>query len=292
MPSRASSPSARMPDSCSRGMGNCGPTSRPGSPRRGRGVASRSRDGSRRGRSAGASSNPARAALTMCGIAGIIGPATPALADMARVMSRCQAHRGPDSEGFWQSSHAAFAFRRLAIIDLSDDGRQPMTDPETGNVIVYNGEIYNYQALRRELEGEGARFRSRCDTEVILKAYARWGADGVSRLRGMFAFALWDAARGTLLFARDRLGIKPLYLCSVTRPGKARTVLFASEVRALLASDLLEREVDTVALASYVWNGFVVGPRTIVRGVELLPAATCAIASNDGVLATPQRYWR
>lgn len=167
-----------------------------------------------------------------------------------------------------------------------------MADPETGNVIVFNGEIYNFLEPRGELEREGARFRSRSDTEVILKAYSRWGADGVRKLRGMFAFALWDVARGTLFLARDRLGIKPLYFCSVVRPGGARTILFASEVRALLASDLLEREVDPVALASYVWNGFVIGPNTIVRGVELLPAATSSLASRDGAIMAPRRYWR
>src|SRR5207302_11370375 len=159
-------------------------------------------------------------------------------------------------------------------------------------VTDFNGEIYNFQGLRRELQQDGASFRSRSDTEVVLKAYARWGVDGVRRLRGMFAFALWDAALGTLLFARDRLGIKPLYLSTVTRSGGKRTLLFASEVRALLASNLLEREIDPVALASYVWNGFVIGPSTIVRGVTLLPAATCAIVSADGVLPDPRRYWR
>src|SRR6267378_8473285 len=225
----------------------------------------------------------------MCGIAGAIGAIDGAVTEAVRRMSDAQQHRGPDASGTWTSDPAGgegvvLAHRRLAIIDLSEDGRQPMADPETGNVIVFNGEIYNFLELRRELEREGARFRSRSDTEVILKTYSRWGADGVRKLRGMFAFALWDAARGTLLFARDRLGIKPLYLCSVVRPGGARTLLFASEVRALLASDLLDREVDPVALASYVWNGFVIGPGTIVRGVELLPAASCAIASRDGVL--------
>jgi len=135
-------------------------------------------------------------------------------------------------------------------------------------------------------------FRSRSDTEVILKAYARWGADAVARLRGMFAFALWDAARQVVLLARDRLGIKPLYLASVSRPGGAQTLLFASEVRALLASDLIARELDPVALASYVWNGFVVGPPTIIRGIELLPAGTCAIGGADGRVPVPRKYWR
>ena len=233
----------------------------------------------------------------MCGIAGAFGRIDPAVAEAVRHMSAAQVHRGPDSDGFWTScppeggDGAVLAHRRLAIIDLSDAGSQPMTDPEPGNVIVFNGEIYNFRALRRELEREGARFRSHCDTEVILKAYARWGADCVTRLRGMFAFALWDASARRLLLARDRLGIKPLYVCSVARPGGARTLLFASEVRALLATGLVDREVDPVALASYVWNGFVVGPSSIVRGIEQLPPGTCAIAA-DGTMPAPRRYWQ
>ena len=233
----------------------------------------------------------------MCGIAGAIGSVDNAVIEAVERMSAAQRHRGPDSSGFWVSDRgdcgtgAVLAHQRLAIIDLSEDGGQPMTDPETGNVIIFNGEIYNFHALRRELEKGGAQFRSRSDTEVILKAYARWGAEGVAHLRGMFAFALWDAAERTLFFARDRLGIKPLYVCSVVRPGGTRTLLFASEVRALLASNLVERELDPIALASYVWNGFVIGPNTIVRGVELLPAATCAIGSEDGRLLYPRRYW-
>jgi asparagine synthase (glutamine-hydrolysing) len=233
----------------------------------------------------------------MCGIAGAIGTIDSAVSEAVRRMSDAQQHRGPDASGLWTSNPAGgegvvLAHRRLAIIDLSEDGRQPMADPETGNVIVFNGEIYNFASLRRELEAGGARFKSRSDTEVILKAYARWGPECIGRLRGMFAFALWDAGRGTLLFARDRLGIKPLYLCSVVRPGGTRALLFASEVRALLASGLVERDLDPVALASYVWNGFVIGPETIVRGVELLPAATAATASRDGVLTAPRRYWQ
>ena len=178
----------------------------------------------------------------------VIGTVDSAVIEAVHRMSAAQRHRGPDSSGFWVSGSGdggtgvVLAHRRLAIIDLSEDGRQPMTDPETGNIIIFNGEIYNFHALRRELEQAGARFRSRSDTEVILKAYACWGMDGVARLRGMFAFALWDRAQKTLLFARDRLGIKPLYLCCVARPGGTRTLLFASEVRALLASNLFERE--------------------------------------------------
>jgi asparagine synthase (glutamine-hydrolysing) len=234
----------------------------------------------------------------MCGIAGAIGVLDDRVALGVRRMSDAQLHRGPDSSGIWRSRPAdngvgaILAHRRLAIIDLSDDGSQPMTDPETGNVIVFNGEIYNFPSLRQELERDGAHFRSRSDTEVILKAYARWGPDAISRLRGMFAFALWDATRRSLLFARDRLGIKPLYLCSVAQPGGRRTLLFASEIRALLASGLVEREIDPVGLASYVWHGFVIGPSTIVRGVELLPSATRAVAVEDGVLPTHQRYWQ
>ena len=234
----------------------------------------------------------------MCGIAGAIGTVDNAVLDAVQRMSSAQVHRGPDASGFWTSDlgagdqRVAFAHRRLAIIDLSEDGRQPMSDPETGNVIVFNGEIYNFQVLREQLREGGARFRSRSDTEVILKAYARWGVDCVSHLRGMFAFVLWDASQKVSLIARDRLGIKPLYLHRVIRTGGAHTLLFASEVRAILASGLLDRSIDAVGLASYIWNGFVVGPNTIVRGVELLSAGMYALASDDGVLHAPRRYWQ
>ena len=234
----------------------------------------------------------------MCGIAGAFGTIDPTVIEAVRKMNDAQRHRGPDWGAEWMAAPGdgapgvVLGHRRLAIIDLSEDGRQPMTDPDTGNVITFNGEIYNFEALRRELAAAGARFRSRSDTEVILKAYARWGADAVARLRGMFTFGLWDAARKTLLLARDRLGIKPLYLASVARPDGGRTLLFASEVRALLATDLIARELDPVSLASYVWNGFVVGPPTMVRGIELLPAATCAIAGGDGRMPAARKYWQ
>ena len=183
----------------------------------------------------------------MCGIAGAVGQLDPELIDAVRLAGDRQAHRGPDAEGFWTSSPdrpgagAAFAHRRLAIIDLSERGRQPMIDPDSGNVLCFNGEIYNFRALRRELELSGQRFESNTDTEVILKAYAAWGDGCVSRLRGMFAFALWDASRKRVLLARDRVGVKPLYLAEVSRPGGGRALAFASEVRALLDSGLVER---------------------------------------------------
>lgn len=234
----------------------------------------------------------------MCGIAGAIGLVEPATVAAVGRMSAAQTHRGPDSSGLWTSirsdgSGVALAFRRLAIIDLSDAAKQPMSDPETGNVLVFNGEIYNFRSLREELERSGARFDSRSDSEVILKAYARWGPECLGRLRGMFAFALWDAARRELLLARDRLGIKPLYLGVVARAGGGRTLLFASEVRALLASGLIDRRIDPVGLAAYGWNGWVIGPRTMVRGVELLAAGTyAAVAEHAPDARVRRRYWR
>src|ERR1051326_8543439 len=212
----------------------------------------------------------------MCGIAGIIGPAAPALADAARVMGDAIRHRGPDADGFWRSDTAVFAHRRLAIIDLSADGRQPMTDPETGHVIVFNGEIYNYRELRDDLIRAGDRFRTKSDTEVILRAYARWGRDCLRRLRGMFAIALWDAKTRDVLLARDRVGIKPLYWALVQRNGRP-AVLFASELRAILATGLIDRRIDPTGLSSFLWNGFTIGPGSFIRGISQLPPATSAI---------------
>src|SRR5262245_59299346 len=208
-----------------------------------------------------------------------------------------QLHRGPDAEGFWSEAGgpaargAAFAHRRLAIIDLSEGGRQPMHDPATGNVVCFNGEIYNYLELRPELEAAGCRFRSQSDTEAILHAYAAWGPRCVERFRGMFAFSLWDARRREVFFARDRVGIKPLYFARVTR-GEGETVLFASEVRALLASGLVERRLSPAGLATYLWNGFVIGPGTILRDVRELPAGCWLRLADDGRVLEQQRYWR
>jgi asparagine synthase (glutamine-hydrolysing) len=229
----------------------------------------------------------------MCGIAGAIGRLDPATIDLARRMNDCQRHRGPDGDGFWVSpaNAVAFAHLRLAIIDLSDDARQPMTDPHNGNVLIFNGEIYNYKVLRRELEGLGHRFRTQSDTEVILRSYAQWGRGGVSRLRGMFTLAVRDAKSGRVLLARDRMGIKPLYWVRVARNG-GHVILFASELRTLLDTGLVPRRIDRTGLASYLWNGFVVGPGTFIEGISLLPAGTSAVVDPADPVIEPEPYWQ
>jgi len=233
----------------------------------------------------------------MCGISGAVGWIDTDIESALTRVNGAQRHRGPDDEGTWKTVDtsggrgAAFAFRRLAIIDLSPDGHQPMVDRETGNVIVFNGELYNYKLLRSELAADGATFKSQSDTEVLLKGYAKWGMQVLPRLRGMFALAIWDERRRQVVLARDRLGIKPLYLCTRNTPGGRKTVFFASEVRSLLAADLAGRRLNPRAVATYVWNGFVVGPETIVEGVELLAAGSTAVVRLDGLYET-HSYWK
>ena len=233
----------------------------------------------------------------MCGIAGAIGSIDAELIQAVQLASAQQRHRGPDDDGTWESGGpgqdgAMFGFRRLAIIDLSPDGHQPMVDTATGNTIVFNGEIYNYLELRRELEGLGAEFVSRSDTEVILKAYASWGEDAIGRLRGMFALAIWDRRDRTVLLARDRIGIKPMFLSTVKRPDGTSALLFASELRSLLATGLIERRLHPPALDSYLWNGFVVGPDAIIAGVQQLPPGTVARVDPSAPRCAPRRYWQ
>src|SRR5215471_11264197 len=181
----------------------------------------------------------------MCGIAGILGRLDERNRAALQRMSKAMSHRGPDDDATWETSPAAdgrgalLAFRRLAIIDLSETGAQPMVDPVSGQVIVFNGEIYNFQALRDRLRAEGQTFRSTGDTAVLLRTLALGGPSAVALLRGMFAFAVWDPGRRTLLLARDPLGIKPLYLARNPDPNGDWSLIFASEVRALLASGLL-----------------------------------------------------
>ena len=236
----------------------------------------------------------------MCGIAGMVGHAdfTGAVArDAVEAMNRAQAHRGPNDHGIWPSegeltdTPVVLGHRRLSIIDLSADGHQPMVDPDTGCVLVFNGEIYNFEALRRELSSQGLRFTSRSDTEVALKLLARQGAAGLARMRGMFTIALWDPRDGSVLLARDRLGIKPLYVATRRSSDGRPITLFASELRALLASGQIERHIDPVGLASYLHNGFVVGPYTIVRDVMLLPPGTSMRLRVGQLPEAPRAFW-
>jgi asparagine synthase (glutamine-hydrolysing) len=203
-------------------------------------------------------------------------------------MSLHMVHRGPDDDGLEVFDAPGFkvglASRRLAIIDPSPLGHQPMHDPERGTTIAFNGMIYNFAELREELIREGVAFASRCDTEVILKAYGRWGDDCVRRLRGMFAFAIWDARENRLLLGRDPLGIKPLYYAE-----QDKRMLFASEVKALLASGLVERKLSSAGIASYLSFGAVTEPLTAIDGVLSLPAGHRAVYAN-GRLAV-ERYW-
>ncbi len=235
----------------------------------------------------------------MCGIAGIIGRLDePNRAALMR-MNDAMRHRGPDAEGIWLSDPdaggrgAMLAHRRLSILDLSPAGAQPMVDPVTGHTIVFNGEIYNFGELRRRLEAEGQSFQSTGDTAVMLRALGLYGPDAVAWLRGMFAFASWDPKRRRLLLARDPLGIKPLYLARSSEPGAGWSVAFASELRALLASGLLGTpRLDPQAVASGVWNGFVVGPGTAVRGVELLWPGRLVELDGAGEAVREEDYWR
>ncbi|MBI3565184.1 MAG: asparagine synthase (glutamine-hydrolyzing) [Elusimicrobia bacterium] len=229
----------------------------------------------------------------MCGIAGFLGPRRDDEAGICATLARSLAHRGPDGEGTagldaGAGRRLALVHRRLAILDLSENGRQPMRDEATGNTVVFNGEIYNFRELRAELEAAGDAFRSRSDTEVLLRGYARWGEGVLDRLQGMFAFALWDAGRRRLLLAVDPLGVKPLYW----RRAPDGSVAFASEVRALLEAGLAERRADPEALQGYLAYGAVQGPVTAVRGVRSLQAGTLLWVDADGRAGEPRAYWR
>jgi asparagine synthase (glutamine-hydrolysing) len=229
----------------------------------------------------------------MCGIAGILGAERAASARVAEALAKALAHRGPDDHGVEtlpvgsEGRSLTLVHRRLSIIDLSPLGHQPMFDPTTGNWIVYNGEIFNFRELRREREAGGDRFRSGSDTEVILKLYAAYGRNVLDRLCGMFALALWDESRRELLLAVDPVGIKPLYHCRA----EDGSFLFASEVRALLASGVVSRSLDPVAVESYLSYGAVQAPNSIVRGVTSLHGGTYLRVQADGVVSVPKRYW-
>lgn len=202
----------------------------------------------------------------MCGITGIAGlhPAHPGT-EMVRDMTRALQHRGPNDEGFFEAQRVFLGHKRLSIIDLSDSGRQPMEDASGRFVLVYNGEIFNYESIRPSL-GDYP-FQSRTDSEVLLAAWAKWGPDCLEKLNGHFAFAIYDKTAGSLFLVRDRLGIKPLYYAEVEGQ-----LVFASEIRALLRSGLVRARLDLSAVADFLSYQTVHAPRTMVEGVWMVPA--------------------
>ena len=215
----------------------------------------------------------------MCGLSGEMRSdgGRPDVAAVER-MTDSLAARGPDGRGLWSQGAVALGHRRLKVIDLTEHGAQPMTDTHNRLTGVFNGCIYNHQALRRELEGRGHRFFSTSDTEVLLKSYREWGTDCVERLIGMFAFALVDQDTGRLVLARDRLGVKPLYLDE--RAGRLR---FASSLPALLAGGGVDTSLDPDALHQFLsLHGTVAAPRTVLQGVRKLPPATVRVVEPDG----------
>ncbi|MGE0704372.1 MAG: asparagine synthase (glutamine-hydrolyzing) [Vicinamibacterales bacterium] len=232
----------------------------------------------------------------MCGIAGALffdAPSHDQSAAIVQRMSDALAHRGPDGQGVVvcparerpAAATVAFGHRRLAIIDLTDRAAQPMKSADGSCWLTFNGEIYNFREIRRELERCGRTFVSDSDTEVILHVYQEWGVSGFEKLRGMFAFALWDDERQVLLLVRDRLGIKPLYVARI-----GRAVLFASELRSILASELVPRRLDPTAVWQYLGYQTVPAPRTLIEGVRLLEPGSLLTVEASGRVQERQ-YW-
>src|SRR5262252_261366 len=226
-------------------------------------------------------------ASSMCGICGIVAlePQTrlPS-AEVIRAMTDRLRHRGPDDEGFHLDAGAALGHRRLSIIDLAG-GHQPIANEDHTRFIVFNGEIYNHREIRAYLEKKGHRYRTASDTETILHLVEEEGIEGLNRMNGMWGFAVWDAPRRRLLLARDRLGIKPLYYSQI-----GHLLLFASEIKSLVASGLLPTDLDPAALASYLDLLYVPSPRTIFSGIRKLPPGHALVADAGGVRV--ERYWR
>jgi asparagine synthase (glutamine-hydrolysing) len=220
----------------------------------------------------------------VCGIAGILDPTRrPVEGGLPERVARIIRHRGPDDEGWHVAPGVVLVNVRLAVIDTTDAGHQPMTTEDGRFVLVYNGELYNHRELADTLRGHGHVFRSRSDTEVVLRAFAEWGPAAVTRFNGMFALAIWDELERRLFVARDRFGIKPLYYAE--HDGR---LLFGSEVKALLAAGL-PVEVSHAALAEYFTFQNVLSDRTLFDGVRILPPGHTLTAGEDGV--SIRRYW-
>jgi asparagine synthase (glutamine-hydrolysing) len=223
----------------------------------------------------------------MCGIAGRVNFASEAPVAPELVSGMCEllAHRGPDGQGIWIDGFVGLGHRRLAIIDLSPAGRQPMTDASGDLCVTFNGEIYNFQELRAELEAKGHQFRTRTDTEVLLACYREHGVDCLGKLRGMFAFALWDRPKRRLFIARDRLGKKPLHYF-IDRDG----IGFASEPKAFLADPAFQPRASIEAVAEYLAYQYVPSPLSAFEGLRKLPPAHYLVVEDGNV--TVNRYWK
>jgi asparagine synthase (glutamine-hydrolysing) len=224
----------------------------------------------------------------MCGIVGIfdIGGTREVSRSLLERMNQAQFHRGPDEGGVHFEPGLGFGHRRLSIIDLSS-GQQPLFNEDRSVVVVFNGEIYNFQELMPELIALGHQFRTRSDTEVIVHAWEEWGEACVNRFRGMFAFALWDRNRQTLFLARDRLGVKPLFYAILPD----NTLVFGSELKAPLCHPKLSREIDPRSVEDYFAYGYVPEPRSIYKQVlKLPPGHTLTLRRGKPVPATKE-YW-
>lgn len=223
----------------------------------------------------------------MCGLTGIVSSQHAGVDERVLLAMRdAQRHRGPDAAELYLGQGVGLGHRRLSIIDL-DNGRQPMVDEVAGLALVYNGELYNFPSLKAELEARGVVFRSRCDTEVLLRAWQQWGEACLTRLVGMFAFAMWDMRTQRVYLARDHLGIKPLYY-GFTRSGD---LVFASELKGLLAHPGVERRLDPQALEDYLALGYVPDPKSIYRGIfKLSPGHWLSWHAGEPE-PVPRQYW-
>ena len=221
----------------------------------------------------------------MCGIAGFWNKdKKEACREILESMNSRLISRGPDASGIWSDHGVGFAHRRLSILDLTPQGNQPMTDPETGNVIVYNGEVYNFKEIAAELDSLGVSVQSRSDTEIVLKSYRVWGEECLGKFTGMFSFVIWDNKKHALFAARDRLGIKPLYYMN-----DDRSFMFASRLKALLAHPECPRDIDHTAVGLYIECGYVPAPLSILQSVKKLKPGCYLRVDAQGI--TEECYW-
>lgn len=222
----------------------------------------------------------------MCGIVGVIGDIKPSMEQSFDSAVDILSHRGPDGRGVWKSANVLLGHRRLSILDLSTTGSQPLIDLQTQTALTFNGEIYNYIEIRKDLKERGHTFESTCDTEVLLKAYLEWGEGCLKRLNGMFAFAIWDGRKGQCFIARDRFGVKPLYFHMAEGQ-----LIFASEPKAILALTK-NAQINRQTLYDLLAKGeLYVSGQSFYDGIEFLPPAHAMIVNYDGRITNSSRYW-